>query len=141
MKHLSVLCALALVLAACSTTPSGHFEEKDLKVLFVEADQNRDGKVTRDEFIDFMIVQAFEHADKNRDGKIVRTEFGGDTAAFESLDAGDGSGSFTLAEALANPVARKHMAIPFDEADTNGSGAITWDEFVASRERARAYTW
>jgi len=141
VKAITCCLALVLVVSGCATSDSVVEEEKDLKQLFVEADKNRDGKVTRDEFVDFMIVQAFERADGNRDGVIELDEFGGTKEVYRKLNHSTGDGKVTLADALASPFARQHMAIPFDEADVNDSGAITWDEFEASRERAQAYTW
>lgn len=139
MKSALPLLALAscLFLASCAT--HGVTKPRTVDELFVVADVQRDGKVSRDEFVDFLIADAFVRIDKNGDGvvDIVEAEGAGvDAAAFRAASR---SGAVTLAQAKANPAIRARMAVPFDEADVNKSGFLTLEEFRAWQQRVQPY--
>lgn len=124
-----------ILLASCATSAT----DSDLKP-FNRADVDRDGKVSRSEATDLMIGQAFGSYDANRDGVVTRDEYvagGGDAATFARIDS-SGSGKVTVAEARSSPAAVEHMAVPFDEADVDKSGAITADEFLTYKKRLEA---
>lgn len=109
--------------------------------LFRQADRSGDGRVSRDEYENFMIEDMFIRFDKNGDGFITEEEFvadGGTVATFRTINA-SGSGKITLAEAKASKLVRDRLAAPFKEADVNGNGYVTWEEFSVARARARAY--
>ncbi len=125
----------AVFLAACATQPGVTSEER-----FKQADANGDGVVSRSEATDIMIAEAFARFDTNNDGFVDEAEFvaaGGTAEAFKKHNA-SGTGKLTLAEAQASPAAIERMALPFDEADVNKNGAITYEELVAYRERLYA---
>ncbi len=139
MKSAFPLLALTacLVLSSCATRSASR--PRTVDELFVVADVQRDGKVSRDEFVDFLIADAFVRIDKNGDGvvDIVEAEGAGvDAAAFRAANR---NGGVTLAQAKANPSIRARMAVPFDEADVNKSGFLTLEEFRAWQERVQPY--
>ena len=138
MKNPAILLAAALLIAACAITPRSD-EEAALKKRFREVDVSGDGKISRDEFTDFMIEEAFKRYDKNRDGYVTLKEYlagGGSARGFREINK-SGSGRVILAEAKASPLVRHQMSQPFDEADadTGGNGYVTFDEFVAFRKK------
>jgi Ca2+-binding EF-hand superfamily protein len=115
--------------------------EKRLEALFRQADTDGDGRVSRMEFTSLMLEEAFVWMDGNQNGRISEQEFlasGGTSEQFRSLDRGN-KGYFTVEDAKANPAARRMMALPFDGADPNGDGYVTWQEFQDYRARAAAY--
>lgn len=138
-SSLLFLAAVALVLAGCATQPqSGNAA---LMNRFKQADASADGKVSRDEFIDFMITESFADYDKGNKGYVTLEEFtagGGTAATYAKIDR-DGNGRVTLADAKASRIVREQFATPFDSADTSGSGYVTFDEFVAYRAAAAPY--
>lgn len=134
----TVLLASSLFLGACATREAA---PTSVEALFVAADVERDGKVSRDEFVDFLIEDAFVRYDRNGDGYVDLVEaeaVGAPAAAFQKLNR-SGSGKVTLAEAKASPAIRARMAVPFDEADVNKSGFVTLEEFRAWKLRAQPY--
>jgi len=139
MKALSVLLAVATVtLPGCVTTPkSGNAAVMNL---FKQADANGNQQVSRKEFTDLLISEAFANYDKNKDGVVTLAEWtagGGTRETF--LAMGGGRGGLTLAQVQASKVAQDQMAIPFDSADTTKSGYLTLEEFVAYRKKAAPF--
>lgn len=138
---MSLLVAVAaLHLAGCASFQSG---DAALLKRFRQVDKSNDGKVSRDEFTDFMIAEAFADFDKNGDGYVTLAEFtagGGTPKTFRAIDR-SGSGKVTLADAQASKIVRDQMSIPFDEADAEigGKGFISFKEFVAFRKKALDY--
>jgi Ca2+-binding EF-hand superfamily protein len=125
MKTPSLL--LPLLVVGCAT------QNPSLESRFNAADVNGDGLVSRSEATNLMIAQVFALYDTNGDGTVVETEFvagGGDTAKFRAATKATG-GRMSLADAQANPAAIERMAVPFDEADVDRSGAISLEELKA----------
>lgn len=140
MKSPFLLLAVAtLVLSGCATQPqSGNAA---LMNRFKQADASGDGKVSRDEFIDFMVTEAFANYDKGNKGYVTIEEFtagGGTAATYRKIDR-DGNGRVTLADAKASKIVRDQFVKPFDAADTSGTGYVTYDEFIAYRTAAAPY--
>lgn len=140
MKALAtLLCLLAIFsLTGCATsskTPSS------LEDLFRQADKNGDGKVSKTEYENFLIVDMFKIYDQDGDGFITEKEFvadGGTVKSFRAINAA-GNGRLSLQEALASQAIRARLAAPFDEADVNRNGYVTFDEFKVARAKTRAY--
>ena len=135
--------ALALgALSACATsnssspnqlTPSGAKS-------FEQADANHDGKLSRDEASDYLVIEIFDSRDANHDGKMTEAEWiGGDpsrAADFKKRDANH-DGVVTLQEAMI--YGRKYGVVNkiVLEADTNHDGYLERSEvkaYYASRE-------
>lgn len=128
-----------LVLGGCATPVEKR--QAGMEELFKRADSTGDGKVTRVEFQDFMIEEMFTLYDKNNDGFITEAEFvadGGTVQTFRKLNR-SGSGKLSKNEAMKSRLIRDHLSAPFDEADVDGSGAVTWAEFQVALEKRRAY--
>jgi Ca2+-binding EF-hand superfamily protein len=141
MKGLFLLCfcATVFVLASCATGPKRVATPEQL---FRKADADGDGTVSRKEFGDFMVGQVFEHYDRRGKGYVTMDDFiqGGGTAdTFRAINR-SGSGKITLEEALQSRLVRETMVVPFDEADVNRNGSVSFDEFLAYKQRAQPYT-
>jgi Ca2+-binding EF-hand superfamily protein len=143
MKPSSALLALlvvALLPVGCATGPSSA-NEAALKKRFNQVDSSGDGKISRDEFTDFMIEEAFAMYDQDGKGYVTLDEYvagGGTERGFKAINK-SGSGKVTLAEAKKSDLARHQMAMPFDEADADGGGTgyVSYEEFVAFRGKIR----
>lgn len=133
------VCVIGMVaLGGCATTTT---KPTTVKALFQRADKSSDGKVSRAEFEDFMIENMFASFDTNGDGFITEKEFiadGGTVKTFKAINV-SGSGKITLEEAKKSKFIRNRLAAPFDEADVNHNGYVTWEEFQAARAKAQAY--
>ena len=141
MKLSFLLCGVAgiLVFGGCATAPKKHVPT--VEELWKKADKDGDGKVSRSEYQDFMFEQLYAIYGQTGDGFITVDEYvvdGGTAAEFKALDK-TGTGKLTLEEAKKSPLLRKRFAAPFDEADKNHSGYVTWDEFQVWRAKANAY--
>jgi Ca2+-binding EF-hand superfamily protein len=137
-KSLLLLAAATLVLAGCAT--SSQSGNAALMKRFQKADANGNQQVSRREFTDFLIAEAFANYDTNKDGFVTLAEWtagGGRRETF--LAMGGSNGKLTLAQVQASKVAQNQMAIPFDSADTTKTGYLTFDEFVAYRKSAAPY--
>ena len=136
-RHLQLIAlALAtLVIAACQTNsgaPPNRFDQ---------ADANHDGFLSVDEVNSYLVTEIFSARDLNKDGKLTREEWivGNDPAqekAFRERDANK-DGIVTIDEALAygrkKGMAKKFMAA----ADKNKDGKLSREEvqaYYASKE-------
>jgi hypothetical protein len=135
--------ALALVaLSACATNKTS--APNDLSAAgtkrFDQADTNRDGKLSRDEASDYLVIEIFDSRDANRDGKMTVVEWtGGDPSRvveFKKRDANQ-DGIVTQQEAIAYGRKRGVVIAIMKEADTNHDGYLQPSEvkaYYASRE-------
>ena len=141
MKSPSLLLAVSFVLlAGCASTPPVG-SEAALKKRFSQVDVSGDGKISRDEFTDFMIEEAFVMYDKDGKGYVTLEEYvagGGTEVDYRKINK-SGSGKVTLAETKSSDLVRRQMSKPFDEADADsgGTGYVSYDEFVAFRGKMR----
>jgi Ca2+-binding EF-hand superfamily protein len=138
----SAIALTIMVLAGCATPSHERYPTPpSMKERFRKADTDGNGRISRDEFVNYMITDAFSIMDKNGNASLTLSEYlagGGTAETFRSMNT-SGSGQLTLAEAIASPIARSRMAIPFDEADVNGNGSVSWEEFQAYRERVQPF--
>jgi Ca2+-binding EF-hand superfamily protein len=135
---LPLLASAILIIAGCATRPSSG--NAALMNRFKQADTSADGKLSRKEFTDFLIAEAFANYDRNKDGVLTLaewTEGGGTKETFVAMGGRDGT--LTLAQVQASKVAQDQMALPFDQADTDKSGYVTLEEFAAYRAAAAPY--
>ena len=135
--------ALVLVsLSACATNTNPQTNELSPAGAkrFDQADTNHDGKLSRDEASDYLVIEIFDSRDANHDGKMTEQEWtGGDAsraADFKKRDANH-DGVVTKQEAIA--YGRKHgvVIVIMKEADTNHDGYLERSEvkaYYASRE-------
>jgi Ca2+-binding EF-hand superfamily protein len=108
---------------------------------FQKADVSGDGRVSRKEYEEFMIVDMFAIYDANGDGYITEAEFvadGGTASMFRELNV-SGTGKLTKDEAMKSAFIRNRVAASFDEADVNQNGYVTWEEFQVALAKRRAY--
>jgi len=93
---------------------------EEFKVKLAEMDTNKDGKVTKEEYKGKI---PFEYADRNKDGAVSMDDMrGGGGPGIPGMPPGEGM----------NPEA---IAGRFKEADKNGDGKVTKDEFPGAPER------
>ena len=126
-----------LSLTSCQTTPPAASSGDR----FAAADANHDGKLSRQEAMDYFATQIFESRDLNHDGKLTWREWhvrGAEErkAGFDNADK-DKDGTVDLAEAKAYAHKRGLYAEEFGKADTNHDGFVTREEaqaFVAAVE-------
>jgi Ca2+-binding EF-hand superfamily protein len=134
-----LLVGLTILLAGCVTTTTK--KQLTIEQRFQKADANSDGRVTRDEFIDFMIEDAFIRYDKNGNGYVTEAEYvagGGTAGGFRKINT-SGTGQATLAEAKASKMIRSALVAPFDEADVDKTGSVTLIEYQAARAKSQDY--
>jgi Ca2+-binding EF-hand superfamily protein len=138
IKFVSIGCVVGLLAFwGCSTTP----KRPTVEELFKKADVSGDGRVSRKEYEDFMIVDMFAIYDANGDGYVTEAEFvadGGTASMFRELNV-SGTGKLTKDEAMKSAFIRNRVAAPFDEADVNHNGYVTWEEFQVALAKRRAY--
>ncbi len=141
MKPLFPLLALAALLAGC-VAPSGSVRAPlTLEQRFQKADADNNGRLTRDEFTDYMVENVFVQYDRGGKGYVTLEDYvagGGKRADFARINR-SGTGRITLEEAKASPLIRRTMVVPFDEADSDGSGMITMAEYQAYVARRQPY--
>jgi Ca2+-binding EF-hand superfamily protein len=135
----ALVCAIGILsLGGCATATKS---PATVEALFKRADKSGDGRVSRTEYEDFMIENMFASFDRNGDGFITEEEFvadGGTAKSFRIINV-SGTGKISLVEAKNSKFIRNRLAAPFNEADVNGNGYVTWEEFKTARAKAQAY--
>ena len=101
---------------------------------FARADENHDGKLSREEAGDYLVYEVFFACDLNRDGKLTLQEWvrvkPGETAAFKDRDANN-DGLVTLEEAIIYGRRGGAGLTLIKQADTNRDGRIDRVELQA----------
>ncbi|MFN3537510.1 MAG: EF-hand domain-containing protein [Brevundimonas sp.] len=133
-----LLCSLVLLAGACAAAPS-YGQNRDPLQMLQNADTNRDGVVTREEF-QAARNQLFDRLDRNRDGYLSSADASGRrmrggraaemlermTTAFDA----NNDGRVSRGEFVYGP------AWLFDQGDQNGDGRIDQAEMQALRAAA-----
>src|SRR5689334_7236600 len=133
--------SIVTALTSCQTTTTGTTSTPTAEERFAKADANHDGKLSPNEASDYFVSNIFESADQNKDGKVTWDEWnvpgsGRTKAKFDAADTNHG-GVLPLEEALAYGRKRHAFKKEFDEADTNHDGYVTLAEakaYYASKE-------
>lgn len=120
-----------LALASCKTAaPATAAPDR-----FVQADANKDGKISRDEMSDYQVVTLFTARDANGDKKMTLEEWNPskDAASTKSFKERDKNkdGVVTLEEAIIYARHKKSFDAIFIEADTNKDHSLSREEVVA----------
>lgn len=143
MKHWTLLVisiGIVVFVAGCSTT--SQLKTPSWESRFQEADTNKDGHVSRNEFGYLMAEDAFTLYDSNKNGIVTLEEYvakGGTPKTFAKIDP-SGSGKVTLEQIKASKVAMDHLTIQFYEADVDKNGYVTLEEALEYRDRVREIT-
>ena len=123
---------------AANATTVAEKRERQIQ-LFKDADLNHDGKVTAQEFADFVLTLVFNTYDANNTGKLSRTEYvalvkGPETATTDAewiiMDP-KGLGYITLADYLKDSIAVNQMKKDFKKLDKSGKGYVTMADLPA----------
>lgn len=142
MKPFS-LCVIACLFAAgCASGPGSGSQPASPEELFRRADADGNRKVSREEFGDFMVGQVFSYYDLRGKGYVTLEDFlagGGSPIGFREINRSR-TGKITLEEAKSSRLVREALILPFDEADRDGSGEVSYKEFLAYKKRAQPYT-
>ncbi len=123
------LAALLIGIAAGARAegPPGY----DPRAAFAETDQNHDGAIDHEEFIERM-TEVFYRADVDKDGKLTPVEVTAtlvETSNLSSATDSNQDGTLTLHEFM-----RARMK-DYEDVDTNGDGLLEIDEVVSAYER------
>jgi len=131
IRYGALLCMALGALTACQTT----MQSSPQVDRFAKADANHDGKLSRDEVGDYLVMQIFESRDTNHDGKLTWDEWKvegvkGQRARFDARDTNH-DGVVTVEEAIAYERKHHELTKEFKKADKNGNGLLTREEVAA----------
>jgi len=137
-KALFATAVSALPLADCSTFSRPSHPHA---AVFDVIDRNHDGRISRDEFIDWNTERLFKIYDRNHDGVVDIKEFralqgSNSDDRFRRIDRNH-NGKITLEEAKADPTVRAAMGATFKGIDTKHQGYIDreeWNAYVEKRD-------
>ena len=130
IKHTVALSIFAVLAAGC-VTPSANPSDN----LSARVNQSKDGRISKEEFVDWNIARIFKLYDAGGKGYVTledwqRLQGTSKDAQYKRLDANH-DGKVTLAEARANPRVRAALGGTFADADTNHDGWIDRQEAAA----------
>jgi EF hand len=130
IKHTVALSIFAVLATGC-VTPSANPSDN----LSARVNQSKDGRISKEEFVDWNIARIFKLYDAGGKGYVTledwqRLQGTSKDAQYKRLDANH-DGKVTLAEARANPRVRAALGGTFADADTNHDGWIDRQEAAA----------
>jgi Ca2+-binding EF-hand superfamily protein len=130
VKHTIAVFIFAVLAAGCATQSANPSEN-----LAARVDQSKDGRISKEEFVDWNIARIFKLYDAGGKGYVTledwqRLQGTSKDAQYKRLDAKH-DGKVTLDEARANPRVRAVMGGTFADADTNHDGFIDRKEAAA----------
>jgi Ca2+-binding EF-hand superfamily protein len=135
----ALVSVVVIALSGCATNKSQESTTNGVD-RFAQADTNHDGKLSRNEASDYLVIEIFNSRDANHDGRMTEQEWtGGDPgrlADFKKRDANH-DGIVTKQEAMAYGRAHGIVIQIFKEADKNHDGYLDRAEakaYFASRE-------
>ena len=125
---LSIFLATAVVALATAARGEGQQKPSDPKAVFNETDTNHDGEIDLEE-LHVRLVEVFYNADTDKDGFLSVEEYGRlpFSDAFKDADA-NGDGKVSLHEFV------RIRYRQFEEADANHDGALEVDEVITAYE-------
>lgn len=113
--------------------------KRDPAVLFAQTDANKDGKISRAEYVAARTAR-FGELDHNKDGAVSKADFpraAANPQAAARLDAIIGEADANKDGKVTRAELNKAPSPGFDRADTNHDGAVTAAELSALRGAAR----
>jgi Ca2+-binding EF-hand superfamily protein len=130
MKNTFAAFIFAVLVSGCVSQSENPSEN-----LAARVDQSKDGRISKEEFVDWNIARIFKLYDAGGKGYVTledwqRLQGTSKDAQYKRLDANH-DGKVTLAEARANPRVRAALGGTFADADTNHDGWIDRKEAAA----------
>lgn len=128
------LIALAALIFGSGALLRAEDKQADQMKMFDIMDGKKDGKVTQDEFVIFVLYQIFQEYDTNHDKRLSKAEFlkgcahtpeGKNAEAEWAMMDSNGTGTITFKDALKNKNAVAEMQAEFKKLDKQGNGYIT----------------
>jgi Ca2+-binding EF-hand superfamily protein len=121
-----LIAAAAAAALTAFAAPAIAEQPTDMEIVFIKADENGDGVLSKGEVL-IISIRQFQEADANGDG-VIDAEEAGDLATnpeFSDNDA-DKSGSLSLEEMITEKLA------DFKSIDADGDGFLTMEEIEAA---------
>jgi EF hand len=130
MKHTVAMLIFAVLASGCATQSANPTDN-----LAARVNQSKDGRISKEEFVDWNIARIFKLYDAGGKGYVTledwqRLQGTSKDAQYKRLDAKH-DGKVTLAEARANPTVRAVLGGTFADIDTNHDGWIDHKEASA----------
>jgi EF hand len=138
MKQPIAVLIFAALATGCVTHSANPSEN-----LAARVDQSKEGRISKEEFVDWNIGRIFKLYDAGGKGYVTladwqRLQGTSKDAQYKRLDAKH-VGKVTLAEARANPTVRAVMGGTFADADTNHDGWIDRKEAAAYLQKRQTF--
>jgi Ca2+-binding EF-hand superfamily protein len=138
IKHTIAVFIFAVLATGCVTRSASPSDN-----LAARVDQSKDGRISKEEFVDWNIARIFKLYDAGGKGYVTladwqRLQGTSKDAQYKRLDAKH-DGKVTLAEARANPRVRALLGGTFTDADTNHDGWIDHKEASAYLEKRQSF--